>query len=117
MNKEYDLVVGVPTSGLNHVSDIPCTREDEACAIAAGAVLAGKTTKVFMQNSGFLLTLDIQMSLLLPYGIDIGDLSIFNKPEPEHHLYTATMLQPLLTLMRQVYDKVRSHLGDNVKNN
>jgi sulfopyruvate decarboxylase TPP-binding subunit len=81
---EYDLKVGVPCSGIDMKSDVPCTREDEAVAFACGAELAGKTALVFMQNSGLGTCLDALTSLYFPYGFNFK-IWIKDRNEPEHH--------------------------------
>lgn len=69
MNNIY---LGVPCSNAIETSIMPCTREDEAVAIAFGMKLCGvDNVEVFMQNSGFACCGDIITSLLKPYGIEI----------------------------------------------
>ena len=114
---EYDVMIGVPCSGLPHKSDIPCTREDEVMAFAAGVSLAGKEPKVFMQASGFAIALDVHMSLLAPYKINIGYVTVQNPNSPEHHLYMATLFEPLCKLIGKVDETVRSYLKDNAIRN
>lgn len=67
------IYLGVPCSAAgDKQSVIPCTREDEAIAIAVGFHLCGiKNVRVFMQNSGYGHCLDAITSLLMPYGIKI----------------------------------------------
>ncbi|HCJ66854.1 MAG TPA: hypothetical protein DHV62_05880, partial [Elusimicrobia bacterium] len=62
----------------------PCTREDEAMALAVGAHLVGKKPLVFLQNSGLGNIVDIITSLLKPYGIKV-DLLISVRNKPEQH--------------------------------
>jgi phosphonopyruvate decarboxylase len=87
--KRYDFIVGIPCSGLKYFTDkvdnyIPCTREDEAIALAAGAYMVGKRPVVFLQNSGLGNIIDAVTSLLRPYGIKI-DFLISLRNRPEHH--------------------------------
>ncbi len=101
--KEYDFVVGVPCSGIKNEIDgieqyIPCTREDEALAMAAGAFLAGKKPLVFLQNSGLGNIVDVITSLLKPHGIEI-DLLISLRRKPEHHAFMGKITIPLLKLL------------------
>ena len=84
MNKKPDLIVGVPCSDLEYVSEVPCTREDEAVAFACGAAMAGKNPLVFMQNSGLGTSLDTLTSLYFPYKFDFK-IIIKDRHEPEHH--------------------------------
>lgn len=101
--KKYDFVVGVPCSGLKAIIKdiekyIPCTREDEAIALAAGACLAGKKPLVFLQNSGLGNIVDAVTSLLKPYGIDV-DLLISVRTKPEHHAFMGKITVKLLELL------------------
>lgn len=95
---KHDFMVGVPCSDLKHESEIPCTREDEAVAIAVGAWFVGKNPLVFMQNSGLGHCVDIITSLLQPYGIDI-DLDVAIRTEPEHHRYMGKITLELVGLL------------------
>ncbi len=101
--KKYDFIVGVPCSKLKNFTDkiknyIPCTREDEAMALAVGAYLAGKNPLVFLQNSGLGSVIDIITSLLKPYGIKI-DLLISVRNKPEHHAFMGKITKKLLELL------------------
>ena len=84
MPKTYDFYIGVPYGSCPYDSCLACTREDEAVAIAAGAVLCGKKPMVFMQNSGFANALDVITSFVIPYGLKI-DMDVDNRISPEHH--------------------------------
>jgi len=76
-----DFATGVPCGvqksiiyKLSHdpqICHIPATRESEAIGIAAGAYLAGKTSMVYMQNSGLFNCSNDIASLLIPYKIPI----------------------------------------------
>jgi len=101
--KKYDFVVGVPCSGIkNRIKEIkeyiPCTREDEALAMAVGAFLTGKKPLVFLQNSGLGNVVDAITSLLKPYGIEI-DLLISLRRKPRHHAFMGKITIPLLKLL------------------
>jgi sulfopyruvate decarboxylase subunit alpha len=48
---------------------VPANRESEAVGLAAGAHLAGKTTMIYMQNSGLFSASNDIASLLIPYRI------------------------------------------------
>lgn len=101
--KKYDFIVGVPCSKLKNFTDkiknyIPCTREDEAVALAVGAYLAGKKPLVFLQNSGLGNIVDIITSLLKPYDIRI-DLLISLRKKPEHHAFMGKITKKLLKLL------------------
>ena len=101
--KKYDFVAGIPCSRLKDFIDkienyIPCTREDEAMALAVGAYLVGKKPLVFLQNSGLGNMVDIITSLLNPYGIEI-DLLISIRNKPEHHAFMGKVTKKLLKLL------------------
>ncbi|MDD5503754.1 MAG: hypothetical protein PHV77_00365 [Candidatus Omnitrophica bacterium] len=107
--KDYDAVFGVPCSKLkkfiNRIENyIPCTKEDEAMALAAGAYLAGKKPLVFLQNSGLGNIVDIVTSLVKPYGMRIG-LLVSLRDKPEHHAFMASITIKLLELLE--YDDYR----------
>ena len=93
-------MVGVPYSGCEYKSELPCTREDEACAIAAGAVLAGIKAEVFMQESGFANTINVMCTLNMPYKIRVfGHIS--SRTEPEHHKYMAAMTRHIAEVLHE----------------
>lgn len=101
--KEHNFIVGIPCSRLKDYTDkiknyIPCTREDEAMALAVGAYLVGKKPLVFLQNSGLGDIIDIITSLLKPYGIQI-DLLISVRNKPEHHAFMGKITKKLLQLL------------------
>jgi len=101
--KKYDFIVGVPCSGLSRFTDrieryIPCTREDEALALAVGARLVGKRPLVFLQNSGLGNVIDVITSLLKPCDIKI-DLLISVRNKPEHHSFMGKITVKLLKLL------------------
>jgi len=99
-----NFIVGVPYAGSPEM--LIATREDEAVAIAVGAWLAGKTPKVYMQNSGLGNCVDIITSLLKPYEIDIL-LVIENRKAPEHHALMGKITKDLLRLME--YESFECH--------
>ncbi len=101
--KRYDFIVGVPCSSLkteikNIKRYIPCTREDEAMALAVGAYMVGKRPLVFLQNSGLGNIVDAVTSLLKPYGIEI-DLLISHRMRPAHHAFIGRITVELLKLL------------------
>lgn len=98
-------IVGVPYSNCQFRSKIPCTREDEAIAIAAGASLCGRDTLVFMQNSGIGNSIDVITSLLMPYKIDV-EIVYNNRTEPEQHRIMGERCKKILEAVG--YDKIRS---------
>jgi len=101
--KKYDFIAGIPCSGLKDlIKDIeryvPCTREDEALAMAVGAYLAGKRPLVYLQNSGLGHIVDAATSLLEPYGIDI-DLVVSLRTRPRHHAFMGKITKKLLKVL------------------
>lgn len=101
--KKYHFIAGVPCSKLKKFIDkienyIPCTREDEAMALAVGAFLVGRRPLVFLQNSGLGNIVDVTTSLLKPYGIEI-DLLISVRNKPEHHAFMGKITKRLLKLL------------------
>ena len=101
--KRYNFIVGIPCSRLKGFTDkikdyIPCTREDEAMALAVGAYLAGKKPLVFLQNSGLGNIIDIITSLLKPCDIRI-DLLISVRTRPGHHAFMGKKTEKLLKLL------------------
>jgi len=100
---EHNFIVGIPCSKLKFFTDdiknyIPCTREDEAMALAVGAYFVGKKPLVFLQNSGLGNIVDIITSLLKPYDIKI-DLLISTRRNPKHHAFMGKITQKLLDLL------------------
>jgi len=96
---EHINYIGVPASGCDLESIIPCTREDEAIAIACGMWLCGvENVKVFMQNSGFGVSLDVITSLIRPYGIDV-DLVVVRGSETPQHMFMNTMYDSLMEIV------------------
>ena len=101
--KKHDFIVGIPCSKIKYFTDklkkyVPCTKEDEAMALAVGAYMAGKKPLVFLQNSGLGNIVDIITSLLKPYGIEI-DLLISVRNKPEHHAFMGKITKKLLKLL------------------
>lgn len=99
--KKYDFITGIPCSQLKDITDgienyIPCTREDEAMALAVGAWLVGKCPLVFIQNSGLGSLIDIITSLVKPYGIDEIDLLISVRNTPQHHAFMGKITEKIL---------------------
>lgn len=114
--KRYDFVAGVPCSGLkDFIKDIkryiPCTREDEALAMAVGAYLAGKKPLVYLQNSGLGNIVDATTSLLEPYGIDI-DLVVSLRTRPRHHAFMGKVTVRLLKLLNYKRYRIVEQCGE-----
>ena len=105
---KYDFIVGVPCSKLKKFIEqiknyIPCTREDEAMALAVGAYLVGKKPLVFMQNSGLGNIVDITTSLLNPYEINIP-IEVSIRDSPVHHFFMFSITKKLLKLLENEKD-------------
>lgn len=90
--------VGVPYSKCPHTSEVPCTREDEAIAFAAGVIIGGGDCSVFMQNSGLGTSVDVIASLLKPYDIKVP-MEIHVRHEPEHHRFMGSITYKLMELL------------------
>lgn len=99
---DFDPILGVPFSGSDEIwgnqAAIPCTREDEAAAIAAGAFLAGKKPMVYLQNSGLGHIIDVVTSLLIPYQIKVA-FSVKNRTKPVHHEFMGLITHRLVDLL------------------
>lgn len=79
--------IGIPYTGCEHISEIPCTSEPEAIAIACGIELGGGKAFVFMQDSGALNCINNIASLVAPYDFNV-DGFVKEVTEPEHHKYS-----------------------------
>ena len=90
--------VGIPFSGCKHLSEVPCTSEQEAVAFAVGVTLGGGECSVFMQNDGFANCINIMTTLLKPYDIKIP-LEVNVRHSPEHHYYMGKITKPLMELL------------------
>ena len=100
-----NFIVGVPCSKLKDFikkidNYIPCTREDEAMALACGAWFCGKKPIVYMQNSGIGSTIDIITSLYKPYNIPLPKLILSVRTKPEHHKYMGEITKELLKILK-----------------
>jgi len=96
------LKFGIPCSQLkNSIKDveIQCTSEEQAFAIAAGCILAGKKPIVYMQNSGFGRCIDILTSLYLPYKIKYPHLILSLRKKPFHHAFIGSMTMQLIRMV------------------
>ena len=91
--------IGIPSSDLKYESEIPCTREDEALAFAAGVILGGRECEVFMANSGFGHCIDVITSLLKPYEIMVPIIMKI-RHEPEHHAFMGGITSELIRLLK-----------------
>lgn len=93
-----NFIVGVPCSGCEEKSEVPCTCEEEAVAMAAGAKLMGRDVLVFMQNSGLGRCVDVITSLLRAYDIDVP-LHVYHRSTPEHHRHMGEITEKLMELL------------------
>jgi len=105
---------GVPCSQLKEYLDgteIPCTSEVEAMAMAAGAWFAGKKPEVYMQNSGLGHIVDIVSSLYKPYKIPLPRMYLSIRFKPKHH-YDMFLYTPSILLLME-YDDVFEIMQDD----
>lgn len=97
-----NLKFGVPCSKIKDKIkdvDIICSSEEQAFAIAAGCILAGKEPVVYMQNSGFARCGDILTSLYMPYKIPYPKLLLSLRRKPKHHFYIGHLTKALLNAL------------------
>jgi len=93
------LKFGVPCSKIKDKIedvDISCTSEEQAFAVAAGCILAGKKPVVYCQNSGLARSIDILTSLYLPYEIPYPHLILSKRTKPHHHSYIGDLTDYIL---------------------
>jgi sulfopyruvate decarboxylase TPP-binding subunit len=104
-------IFGVPCSKLKAIAqeaDVPCTDEEEAFALAYGAMLTGKSPIVYMQDSGFCKCLNILLSLYMSTNMPYPKLVLSIRNEPEYHTYVSDRLFMILRLINyQSVDFVR----------
>ena len=96
------LKFGIPCSKLKEKikdSEIPCTSESEAMALAAGAYFAGKKPTVYMQNSGLGHIVDIVTSLYKPYEIPLPKMILSIRCKPYHHKFMYNITKKILDLL------------------
>jgi phosphonopyruvate decarboxylase len=96
------LKFGVPCSKIKDCIkdvEIPCSTEEEAMSIAAGAWLAGKEPIVYMQNSGLCRVLDHVLSLYHPYEIPLPKLILSIRHKPHHHHFCGNVTKNVLELL------------------
>jgi len=100
---------GVPGSLLKDYikdTDIPCTDEGEAMALACGAWFAGKDPIVYTQNSGLGNCVDIITSLYKPYEIPLPKIIIGLRHKPHHHSFMGKITKALLRLLEYDEEKI-----------
>jgi len=96
------LKFGVPCSKIkDRIQDveISCSCEEQAFAIAAGCILAGKEPEVYMQNSGLGRCIDILTSLYMPYEIPFPKLLLSVRKSPHHHSFIGRMTGQILSML------------------
>lgn len=101
-----ELVIGIPYTGCPYQSEVPATSESEAVAFAVGWILGGGKAEVFMQDCGWLTSLNIYTTLLVPYEI-IKELKtqVTVIDTPEHHAYSAILTQLIYQMMGWISEK------------
>ena len=92
------MIVGVPFSGCKYQSEVPVTREDEAIGFAVGVILGGGECSVYMQNDGFLQSLNIICTLLKPYDIKVP-IEIKIRHTPEHHAFAGKIMPDIMRIL------------------
>lgn len=93
---------GIPCSKIKSKildTEIFCTSEEEAMALAAGAWFAGKQPVVYMQNSGLCKCLDIVLSLYKPYEIPLPKLILSLRHKPLHHYFVGEETRNILKML------------------
>ena len=96
------LKFGVPGSKIkDKIKDVEinCSSEEQAFAIAAGCILAGKEPVVYMQNSGLGRVVDILTSLYKPYEIPYPHLILSIRHKPHHHSFIGRMTGQILAML------------------
>lgn len=119
VDNHIDFSTGVPCGVLKHfiknvsqnplIIHCPAQQEPESLGIATGAYLAGKKPIVYMQNSGFLKSVNDIGSLILPYEIPVLFLVSYRGCSGEtapQHLKTGEMTKPIIELMHIAYHEV-----------
>lgn len=124
--ESFDFFTGVPcsllTSLINEISVnssiryVGATSEGEACGIAAGAWLAGRTPVVILQNSGLGNTINPVTSLNHPFRIPSlmlvtwrGEPGIHDEPQ---HVVMGNVLHTLLDIMEIAHAPLPSTLAE-----
>ena len=92
--KTNNLILGIPYSNCPFKSEIPCTSEEEAVAIAVGATMAGRECFIFMNDMGYCKALNALISLSQTYNISIP-MRVEEKEEVLHH-YLSTRVCKVL---------------------
>jgi len=96
------LKFGVPCTYIkNKIKDVEifCTSEEQAMALVVGAWFAGKSSIVYMQNSGLCKCIDIVLSLYKPYDIPLPKLILSIRHRPLHHYFVGKITKKILELM------------------
>ena len=107
LNK-YNFIIGVPFTGIEKILEgkdcLFVAREDQAIAMAFGALMMNKRPVVIMQNNGLGLSLDVLTSLIIPSKIEIP-LIIYNRIKPYHHAYMGKITKNIMELLdyKEVY--------------
>ncbi len=115
----YNFFAGVPDSALKEFqgaleeSNLPnfiAAHESQAIAIAVGAMLAGKKSCVYMQNSGLGNAVNPITSLCIPYDLK-PMLVVGHRHTLPQHKIMGEIDKKLLDLMG--YDKYTLVIGEN----
>jgi sulfopyruvate decarboxylase TPP-binding subunit len=95
-------IFGVPCSSLIDIakqSDVPCTDEIEAFGLAYGAMLAGASPIVYMQDSGFCKCLNILLGLYCSSEMPFPTLYVSTRIHPQYHRFVSDKLAWLIQLV------------------
>lgn len=98
-----NLKFGVPCSQLkDKIQDVDvfCPNEEIAFGLAAGCILCNKEPIVYTQNSGFFRSIDILVSLYIPYEIPFPSILLSIRHSPEHHKKAGQITKPLIDLIQ-----------------
>jgi sulfopyruvate decarboxylase TPP-binding subunit len=90
---------GVPCSKLSFLIedvDVYCTSEEEAFGVAFGAILAGETPVLYMQDTGFCRCLNVALSLFKTYEVNYPYLLLSIRTNPPHHLSVSSVVKQFL---------------------
>ena len=90
--------LGVPFTDIPVKLDIYNTSESEALAMAFGINISGGEATVYTQDDGFLGTLGVYTTLLVPYDTFVK-LAIKERGDLEHHKYATGLWRHLKKLL------------------
>lgn len=96
------IIIGIPYTNCEHISEIPCTTEAEVVAFAYGMIIGGEEDiLVFMQDAGFLSALNVIVGLGVTYNFRTNAKIKFIST-PEHHLMTFRMAKNIYETLQNL---------------